>query len=149
MREIKHIVIHATATKEGKFFNAADIDRWHKQRGWLGNGYHYVVLLDGMIEKGRPDSNIGAHVKGFNKHSIGVVYVGGLDEKGKPKDTRTKLQKESLKELLKRLKWLYPKAKICGHRDFSKDINGNGKIERFEFMKDCPCFDAKMEYKNV
>ena len=149
MREINHIVVHATATKENQFFNAKDIDAWHRKKGWSGNGYHYVVLLDGTVEKGRPDAKIGAHVKGFNRDSIGVVYVGGLDKNGNPKDTRTALQKESLKELLKRLKWLYIKATISGHRDFSPDLNNNGIIEPNEFMKMCPCFDAKKEYKNV
>tara|TARA_R110002126_G_scaffold78629_2_gene195659 strand:+ start:4679 stop:5128 length:450 start_codon:yes stop_codon:yes gene_type:complete len=149
MRDIKYIVIHATATKEGKHFDSEDIDNWHKEKGWSGIGYHYVVLLDGMLEKGRKDDKIGAHVKGFNKNSIGVVYIGGLDKNGKPKDTRTELQKEALRELLKRLKWIYPKAEILGHRDFSKDKNGNGIIEPSEYMKHCPCFDAKTEYKNV
>lgn len=149
MRDIKYIVIHASATKEGKFFDSEDIDNWHKEKGWSGIGYHYVVLLDGMIEKGRKDEKKGAHVKGYNKNSIGVCYIGGLDKNGKPKDTRTDLQKESLAELLKRLKWIYPKAEIVGHRDFSEDKNGNGKIDPSEFMKDCPCFDAKTEYKDV
>lgn len=149
MREIKHIVIHCSATKEGMFFDSENIDNWHKKKGWSGIGYHYVVLLDGMLEKGRKDEKIGAHVKGFNSNSIGVVYIGGLDKKGKPKDTRTDLQKESLKELLKRLKWMYPKAEILGHRDFSPDLNKNGIIEKNEFIKACPCFDAKKEYENV
>lgn len=149
MRKINHIVIHASATKEGQFFDSGDIDDWHKAKGWSGIGYHYVVLLDGSVEKGRPDAQIGAHVKGFNSTSIGVVYIGGLDANGKPKDTRTALQKESLAELLKRLKWMYPKAKISGHRDFSPDLNKNGIIEKHEFIKACPCFDAKKEYENV
>ena len=102
MREIKYIVIHCSATKEGEFFDSGDINDWHKKRGWSGIGYHYVVLLDGMLEKGRKDDKIGAHVKGFDSNSIGVVYIGGLDKNGKPKDTRTDLQKESLRELLKR-----------------------------------------------
>jgi hypothetical protein len=149
MREIKHIVFHCSATKEGNFFNAADIDAWHKKRGWSGIGYHYVVLLDGTIEKGRPDKKIGAHVRGFNKNSIGVAYIGGVDTNGKPKDTRTPLQKEALKELAIKLKWLYTKAEFSGHRDFSPDLNKNGVIEPKEFIKMCPCYDAKKEYKDV
>jgi N-acetylmuramoyl-L-alanine amidase len=149
MRQITDIVIHCTATKEGKFFNAKDIDQMHKAKGWSGIGYHYVILLDGTVEKGRPDSKIGAHVKGYNSKSIGVVYVGGLDKNGRAKDTRTDLQKECLKELLKRLKWLYTTARISGHRDFSPDLNKNGIIESNERMKECPCFDAKKEYIDV
>ena len=149
MRDIKHIVFHCSATKEGKSFDAKDIDAWHKKNGWSGIGYHYVVLLDGTIEKGRPDEKIGAHVKGFNTNSIGVVYIGGLDKNGKPKDTRTDLQKESLRELAKRLKWIYTKANFCGHRDFSPDLNNNGKIEKSEYIKECPCYNPKEEYNEV
>jgi len=149
MRTIKHIVIHSTATKEGVDFDANDINNWHLQRGWSGIGYHYVVKLDGTIEKGRPDWKVGAHVKGFNRNSIGVVYVGGLSEELAPKDTRTEEQKTSLSCLLYELKEKYPKAEILGHRDFSTDLNNNGVIEPFEFIKQCPCFDAKEEYKDV
>lgn len=149
MRAIKHIVVHCTATKEHQEIDATDIDRWHKQRGWSGIGYHYVVLLDGTVQKGRLDSKIGAHVKGFNRKSIGVVYVGGLDENLAPKDTRTTAQKEALVELLQELKCKYPEAEILGHRDFSPDINNNGTIEPFEFIKVCPCFNAKTEYNEI
>lgn len=149
MRKINHIVIHASATKEGEFFNAADIEKWHKKRGFKKIGYHYVVLLDGTVEKGRPDDSIGAHVKDFNKNSIGVCYIGGLDKNGKPKDTRTDPQKESLLNLLESLKSDYKDAEISGHRDFSPDLNKNGIIEKHEFIKACPCFDAKKEYQNV
>ncbi|MDB0601078.1 N-acetylmuramoyl-L-alanine amidase [Tenacibaculum maritimum] len=147
MRLIKHIVVHCSATIERQSFTAKDIDRWHKQRGWKGNGYHYVIGLNGAVEKGRPDWQIGAHVKGYNRHSIGVVYIGGLAKNLAPKDTRTHAQKYALQTLLKNLKQKYPFAKIVGHRDFSKDLNGNGVIEPFEFQKACPCFDAKNEYK--
>ncbi len=149
MRAINHIVVHSTATKEDQDFSASDIDRWHKQRGWSGIGYHYVVKLDGTVEKGRPDSKIGAHVKGHNRNSIGVVYVGGIDYNLAPKDTRTIAQKEALVSLLQHLKCEFPNAEILGHRDFSKDINNNGIIEPFEFMKACPCFDAKTEYNEI
>lgn len=149
MRRIDYIVMHATATVEGKNFTAKDIDLWHKKRGWKGIGYHYVILLDGTIEKGRPDATIGAHVKGFNRYSIGIAYVGGLDKNLSPKDTRTFKQKVAQKLLLRKLKQQHPKAQILGHRDFSKDLNGNGIIEPFEFMKACPCYDAKTEHQNI
>ena len=149
MRTISHIVVHCSATKEHQDFSASDIDRWHKQRGWSGIGYHYVVKLDGTIEKGRPESKIGAHVKGHNRNSIGVVYVGGLDANLAPKDTRTPAQEIALYNLLQELRCKYPKAEISGHRDFSKDSNGNGIIEPFEFMKACPCFNAKTAYHEI
>ena len=149
MRRIKHIVIHCSATVEGQDFSAHDIDRWHKGRGWSGIGYHYVVRLDGSIEEGRPEWKIGAHVKGKNRHSIGVVYIGGVDKSLTPKDTRTTKQKGALKDLLKTLKQRFPSATILGHRDFSTDKNKNGIIEPFEFIKACPCFNVKTEYKNI
>lgn len=149
MRTIKHIVIHCSATVEGKHFTADDIDRWHKRRGWNGIGYHYVVCIDGTIEKGRPEWKMGAHVKRYNRHSIGVTYIGGLDRNLTPKDTRTFKQRVSLLQLVTELKKKYPKAEILGHRDFSPDKNGNGIIEPFEFIKACPCFDVQKEYKNV
>lgn len=149
MKKIKYIVIHCTATQENRSFNAHNIDIWHKQRGWSGIGYHYVIKLDGSLEKGRPESKRGAHVLGHNHESLGVVYVGGLDKSNTPKDTRTSRQKEALRCLLIELKFKYPNAKIVGHRDLSKDLNGNGIIEPFEFMKQCPCFDAKTEYNDL
>ena len=135
MREITKIIVHCSATKEGKAFNVADITRWHKDRGFATIGYHYVVLLDGTIQQGRAEMTMGAHCKGHNANSIGICYIGGLDANGKSKDTRTPEQKESLLILLKELKKKYPKATIHGHREFAN--------------KDCPCFDAKNEYKSL
>ena len=135
MRTINEIIIHCSATKEGNKISAATIDRWHKDRGWRCIGYHYVVRIDGSIEYGRPVQDIGAHVKGKNKHSIGVCYIGGLDADMEPKDTRTQEQKESLLYLLKTLKRLHPNATIHGHREFAN--------------KACPCFDANKEYCNI
>lgn len=136
MRKINKIIVHCSATPEGKDFTAADIDRWHRQRGWRCIGYHYVIELDGSIHKGRDESVIGAHCSGQNANSIGVCYVGGVAKDGKtPKDTRTDAQKHSLLELLKELKAKYPNATIHGHREFA--------------AKACPSFDAKSEYKDI
>ena len=113
MRKINEIIVHCTATAEGKDFKAADIDRWHKAKGWNGIGYHHVVDLDGTVEPGRPESEVGAHCLKHNKNSIGVVYVGGLASDGKtPKDTRTPQQKAALVKLLTELKHRYPIATI-------------------------------------
>lgn len=136
-RNIKYIAVHCTATLEGYDFTAKDINRWHLQRGWKGIGYNYVVRLDGNVENGRDVDLVPAHVKGYNFNSIGIVYVGGIGKDKKPKDTRTKEQKESLIKLLKDLKKLYPNAEILGHRDFPN------------VHKACPSFDAKSEYKNI
>lgn len=133
---INEIIVHCTATPEGKDYTVAGIDKWHKARGWKGIGYHYVIYRDGSIHQGRPETEIGAHCQGHNDNSIGVVYVGGLASDGKtPKDTRTDAQKKSLENLLKQLKQKYPKAAIHGHRDFA--------------AKACPSFDATKEYKYI
>lgn len=149
MRKIKYIVLHCSATKEGQKATVADIDRWHKARGFRKIGYHYVIYLDGSIHKGRDISETGAHVTGNNSNSIGICYVGGLNASGKPKDTRTPDQKAALFYLLQQLREQFPNAMICGHRDFSPDLNGNGIVEPGEWMKVCPCFNAIPEYKNV
>lgn len=139
MREINKIIIHCSATKEGDTsVNAALIDQWHKSRGWKGIGYHFVILIDGTIELGRMVDQVGAHVKNMNQSSIGICYIGGVenkkDTKGKwiPKDTRTPQQRESMLELLKLLKKIFPKATIHGHNEFSS--------------KACPSFDVQSEY---
>lgn len=149
-RVITDIVVHCTASAYGSDLSAADIRRTHiKDKGFADIGYHYVVRLDGKIEPGRDVDKIGAHVRDYNSHSIGVVYVGGLDKDGNAKDTRTELQKNALLNLLLDLRKLYPKAKISGHRDFSPDKNGDGIISPCEWIKSCPCFDAKREYARV
>lgn len=148
-RSITSIAIHCTATQEGRSFKADDIRRWHKEKGWRDIGYHFVVRLDGTIEIGRPKAMIGAHVEGHNAKSIGIVYVGGLDRAAKPKDTRTPEQKLALMTLLRALKTAHPAAVIMGHRDYSPDLDGDGIIEPFEWLKACPCFDAKAEYAGL
>lgn len=134
MRKINNLVIHCSATKEGQDFHAADIDKWHKAQGWQCIGYHYVIDLDGTIEKGRDESVAGAHVSGHNSDSIGICYIGGLDKNGKSKDTRTEKQKDSIIRLLFQLLCKYPEADILGHRDFPN------------VKKDCPCFEVRKDY---
>ena len=150
MRRISEIIVHCSATPEGKDFTVADITRWHKARGFNTIGYHYVIYRDGTVHTGRPVSVIGAHCEGHNANSIGVCYVGGLTSDGKKaKDTRTLKQKDALVLLLSNLKRQYPSSVIKGHRDCSPDINHDGKIEPCEWVKSCPSFDAKEEYKSI
>lgn len=132
MRKIDKIIIHCSATQEGSDFHVSDIDRWHKQKGYKCVGYHYVITLDGTIEKGRDEEMVGAHCKGYNTNSIGICYIGGLDKDGKAKDTRTVQQKAALYLLLITLKLKYPDAKIYGHNEFAN--------------KACPSFNVKAEY---
>ena len=134
MRKITEIIVHCSATKEGRRFCAADIDRWHKQRGWDGCGYHFVVLLDGTVEIGRPLSKVGAHTIGHNSQSIGICYIGGLDADGKPADTRTDAQRSSMRALIAAIKAVRPDITIHGHREFA--------------AKACPCFDVD-EYRDL
>lgn len=135
MRIINEIIIHCSATPEGKDYTVEQIKQWHKQRGFSDIGYHYVIYRDGSIHSGRPIERIGAHCLKHNAHSIGICYIGGVAKDGKtPKDTRTDAQKESLIKLIKELKAKYPKATVHGHREYAN--------------KACPCFDAKNEYKN-
>ena len=136
-RFINKIIVHCTATPEGRVETVESIRNMHKSQGWADIGYHYVVYLDGSIHNGRNVDIIGAHCYGYNANSIGVVYVGGCDKRMKSKDTRTDKQKESLVKLLKDLRKLYPTAKIYGHKDLDKK------------GKDCPCFNAKEEYKKI
>lgn len=136
MRIINEIIIHCSATPEGKDYTVEQIRQWHKQRGFSDIGYHYVIYRDGSIHSGRPIERIGAHCLKHNAHSIGICYIGGVSKDGKtPKDTRTDAQKESLIKLIKELKAKYPKATVHGHREYAN--------------KACPCFDAKNEYKNL
>lgn len=149
MRKITELVLHCSATREGQHVTVADIDRWHRDRGFKKIGYHYVIYLDGSIHAGRDLEEVGAHVTGHNATTIGICYIGGLDAAGNPRDTRTPEQKAAIVYLLESLREKFPTARICGHRDFSPDKNGNGKIEPNEYIKACPCFDATAEYKNL
>lgn len=148
-RKIDYIAIHCSATIEGEDLGVTTFRAWHKRKGWSDIGYHFVVTLNGKIEIGRPIEEIGAHVKGFNSNSIGIVYTGGLDKARNPKDTRTPEQKESLLILIKTLKKMFPNAIVQGHRDFSPDKNGDGIISKNEWLKSCPCFDARLEYSEI
>lgn len=140
MNNPEDIVVHCTATREGHHYIAADIDRWHRDRGWSGIGYHKVVLLDGTVEIGRdpdhdgnPDEHVGAHVYGFNRDTLGVVYVGGVAADGKtPKDTRTAKQREALLDVVRGWMRAYdiPTHRVWGH--YEKD---SGKA--------CPSFDME------
>lgn len=132
MRKIDKIIIHCTATPRGRDMTAAEIDAWHRRQGWNGIGYHYVVRRDGTVEAGRPEAIVGAHCRGQNSCSIGVVYVGGLDADGtRPEDTRTPQQKAALKRVVGDLKRRYPHATVHGHNEFA--------------AKACPCFDVGTE----
>lgn len=136
MRKINKIIVHSTATPEGRDVSIDEVRRWHvEENGWSDIGYHFLIALDGTVEEGRPIERTGAHTLRHNWDSIGVAYVGGMStDLGKAADTRTEDQKEALVDLLVQLKDAYG-GTVYGHRDFSN--------------KECPGFDAKTEYENI
>lgn len=135
MRKINEIIIHCSATPEGRDYTVEDIRRWHvKGNGWIDIGYHWVIYRDGTIHPGRDEKHVGAHCKNHNSHSIGVCYVGGCDKDGMtPKDTRTPAQKAALRNLVYSLLAKYPDAEVYGHNEFAK--------------KACPSFNVKAEFR--
>ncbi len=150
-RFINEIIVHCSATPEGMDFSVARIRACHLARKFNDIGYHYVIYRDGSIHAGRPEALVGAHAPGHNTNSIGICYIGGYAADGKTcKDTRTPAQKAALITLIKTLIAKYPTIrKVMGHRDTSPDLNHNGIIEPFEYIKGCPCFDAIPEYQDL
>lgn len=146
MRIINLIVVHCSATRGDSTLSPEALDLMHRRRGFNGTGYHYYLRKDGTVHLTRPVERIGAHTKGFNAHSIGICYEGGLDCQGRPADTRTEWQIHSMHVLILTLLRDYPGCRICGHRDLSPDLNANGEIEPEEWIKACPCFDVKAEW---
>lgn len=148
---IEYVTFHCSASvpAAAKVQTAKDIDAMHKARGFTKIGYHYFVRYDGTIEVGRALIQVGAHVKDHNMGNIGICYAGGLDEKGKAKDTRTIEQRKALRVLKEGLVAANPQLKqagrIKGHRDWSPDLDHDGKIEKQEWLKECPCFDVATE----
>lgn len=135
MRKIDMIIVHCSATPAGRNVSVEDIDRWHRERGFDCIGYHFVVGLDGTVYEGRHVERIGAHCKGYNARSIGVCYIGGVDEAMRPSDTRTEAQRKALRRLLTELRHSFNGAVIRSHRDFA--------------AKACPSFDATTEYSDL
>lgn len=133
MRPLKKIILHCTATPEGKHFDVATIRRWHvKDRGWKDIGYHYVIYLDGSVHEGRPVAEAGAHTSGHNADSIGITYVGGCDAKMKAKDTLNEAQKAAMVNLIKALRDEHGKMSLHGHNEFA--------------AKACPSFKVKDKF---
>jgi N-acetylmuramoyl-L-alanine amidase len=136
MRSIKYIAVHCTATAQTATIEAIQ-NYWREHLGWQTPGYHFIIKADGALVNLLPIEKVSNGVKGFNSETINISYIGGIDKKGVPKDTRTIAQKEILLDILKVLKGKFPSAIIQGHRDFPN------------VKKACPSFDAKTEYKNL
>lgn len=148
-QDIRYIVLHCSATRSDRPYSPEALERDHRARGFHGAGYHFYIRQSGELIPLRPLHQIGAHAKGYNSCSWGICYEGGLDPNGKATDTRTEAQKTTLRQLLLRLKGLAPQAEILGHRDLSPDRNGDGRIDPSEWIKLCPGFDARTEYKHL
>lgn len=136
MRKIDYLVVHCTATPQSTTIESI-LQYWEKVLGWKNPGYHIVIEANGKINRITPLEKIANGVKNHNSNSIHIAYIGGVDRNNKPIDNRTYSQKQSLIYILRDLLQKFPEAKILGHRDFSN------------VHKDCPCFDAKKEYKNI
>lgn len=131
MRTITLIIIHCSATPEGRSLSFEECRRDHiMHRHFRDIGYHFYITRDGTVHDERPIEKVGAHCEGHNSHSIGICYEGGLDANGKPADTRTEAQRKALKSLVERMHRLFPKALIVGHHDLNP-------------RKACPCFKVE------
>lgn len=154
MRTITHIILHCSATPQGQQVTVLDVDRWHRERGFKRQaeavarfnpqlkaiGYHYLISLGGEVFTGRGLDEAGAHVAGHNANTIGVCMVG--------MHRFTAAQWDALRGLVNSLRSAHPTAKICGHRDMSPDTDGDGVVERHEWLKECPTFDVATWLRN-
>jgi N-acetylmuramoyl-L-alanine amidase len=148
LRNIKYIIIHCTAGNQNQ--TVADILKWWQDgMGWKNVGYHKLITKNGVIHTLAIDDKITNGVAGYNANALHVSYCGGVDYTGKPLDNRTDAQKISLEAVVKAWKVLYPDAIIKGHRDFSKDKNGDGKITANEYIKYCPAFEVSTWLKTI
>ncbi len=149
MRTITLILLHCSATRANRRYTFEQCKADHLKRGWKDIGYHYYITRDGVVHIGRPLEEPGAHCKNHNEYSIGICYEGGLDASGVPCDTRTRAQRSAMRTLLKHLHDRFPDALIMGHRDLSPDLNANGHVDPEEWIKQCPCFDALVDYYDL
>lgn len=131
IRDVQFITLHCSATRPNQTAGVREIRDWHRKKGWADIGYHFVVRRDGRVEKGRPLTQTGAHVQGWNKNNVGICLEGGIDDQFRPANNFTREQWRALKPLVAGVKAKAPKAKILGHRDFPG------------VSKACPCFEAK------
>lgn len=131
-QETKYIVIHCSQTRPSQKIGVKEIDRWHRERGWLKVGYARVIKRDGTVEQGREDEELQAHVKNYNHISTSVCVVGGAKEENWKlgEDNFTSEEWESLKKVLEELVIKYPEARIVGHYELDE-------------RKTCPNFNVR------
>lgn len=149
MRKITRIFVHCTASWQSSTTEAS-LRAEFRAKGWKNPGYHWVIFPNGRILKMLDEAYVANGVADYNKHSIHVAWVGGIDkEHPQGIDNRTLDQKVALFDLLTKLKLKYKDAYILGHRDISPDLNHNGVVDPWERIKACPCFDAMIEYVDI
>ena len=131
--DVKMLVVHCVANPCNRPFSVENLIACGEAK-YGQCSYHYYVRYDGSVIPLLPECVQGVHARHYNHCSLGIVYEGGLNEKGEPADTRTEAQKHALYELLKDLTRDYPHARILGH------------CELPHVAKSCPCFPASEEY---
>ena len=132
MRKIEKLIVHCSATKPDMNIGADEIREWHLKRGFSDIGYHFVIRRDGTLERGRPLDLTGAHCKGYNKRSVGICLIGGVDYDNEPQINYTAKQWSLLAQLISSFLLIYPDLRVAGHNEFS--------------TKACPCFDVPEWY---
>mgnify|MGYP001137584974 CR=1 FL=1 len=131
------LIIHCSATKPSQDIGAAEIRKWHLDRGFADIGYHYVIRRDGKVERGRKEERAGAHCEGWNARSLGVCLVGGVNDKGQPEDNFTPEQWSALDGLVRDILKRHPTIKrVIGHRDTGA-------------RKACPSFDVRTKFTEL
>ena len=160
MRRITRIFVHCTASWQITTTEESLREEF-RRKGWKKPGYHYVITPDGRIIQMLDETEVANGVYGYNQNSIHVAWIGGIawDTRGcipgkslndiVAVDDRTLAQKQTLFDLLVKLKLKYRNAVIMGHRDISPDLNHNGVVDPWERIKECPCFDAMVEYMDI
>lgn len=145
----KYITVHCSATQSLDNIDVETIRAMHLKRGFNDVGYHFVIKTDGVIQPGRNLSVTGAHVKGHNTDNIGICLIGGIDTKGKAVNNFTDLQWDALRYLITELAGNYGilEENIKGHRNWFPDINGDGVVDRRDWLKECPCFSVADKLK--
>ncbi len=148
------VIWHCSATPPSQDIGAKEIDEMHRDQGWNGIGYHLVIRRNGVVNRGEPLANVGAHAKGYNFTSVAVCMIGGIQE-GTEDDNRpiaennfTAEQWSSAKHVFTFLGMNYPNVEHVGHRDLSLDTDNDGRIQKYEFMKECPCYSVKQWVQN-
>ena len=134
----KILVIHCSATPPSMKIGVKEIDQWHRARGWAGCGYHAVIRRNGVVETGRPENKTPAAQRGYNRNSIAICLVGGVNARGKVVDNFTPAQMHALQVEVQQYRRKYDVVSIVGHRDLP-GVN-----------KSCPGFDViDWVYRNL